>query len=308
MISNFGDGMRVEGQFLVASASKSINNLGSFYYTVELRDASGSISAKKWEVTLDDENIFVAGNVVLITGEVVKYREALQLKILKVQLVDSEHIDFASLLTPPPIPKEELIKKFNYYVNSVQDKDCKTILDYMVKKYSSKLYVYPAGVSVHHEYSSGLLVHVTSMAELGDFLAKKYEPVNRDLLITGILLHDIGKLLELEGPVVYHYSVEGKLLGHISIMVSEIRIAAAELHITSEIPLLLEHMILSHHDKPEFGSPISPLIKEALLLTYIDNLDSKMAIASKALELVEPGEFTQKIYPLDGRALYKPKK
>ena len=146
------------------------------------------------------------------------------------------------------------------------------------------------------------------MAELGDFLAKKYAPVNRDLLITGILLHDIGKIVELEGPVVYHYSTEGKLLGHISIMVAEIRMAAQELGITSETPVLLEHMVLSHHDKPEFGSPISPMIKEALLLTYIDNLDSKMAIASKALDAVEPGEFTQKIYPLDGRTLYKPKK
>ena len=308
MISNFADGMRVEGQFLVASASKSVNNLGSFYLTVELRDASGSISAKKWEVATSDEEIFVAGNVLLITGEVVKYRENLQLKILKASLVEPENIDFSTLLTPPPVPREELEKKFNDYVNSIKDPDCKKLLDYFVSKYSSQLYMYPAGVSVHHEYSSGLLMHLTSMADLGDFLAKKYAPVNRDLLITGILLHDIGKLIELEGPVVYHYSTEGKLLGHISIMVAEIRIAAKELGITSEIPMLLEHMVLSHHDKPEFGSPISPMIKEALLLTYIDNLDSKMAIAGKALDAVEPGEFTQKIYPLDGRTLYKPKK
>ena len=308
MISNFTDGMRVEGQFLVASSAKSVNNLGSFYLTVELRDASGSISAKKWEVSSLDEEIFVAGNVLLITGEVVKYREALQFKILKASLVEPENIDFSTLLTPPPVPREELEKRFFEYVNSVKDDDCKKLLDYFVNKYKSQLLIYPAGVSVHHEYSSGLLMHLTSMAELGDFLAKKYAPVNRDLLITGILLHDIGKIVELEGPVVYHYSTEGKLLGHISIMVAEIRMAAQELGLTSETPVLLEHMVLSHHDKPEFGSPISPMIKEALLLTYIDNLDSKMAIAGKALDAVNPGEFTQKIYPLDGRTLYKPKK
>ena len=308
MISNFTDGMRVEGQFLVASSAKSVNNLGSFYLTVELRDASGSISAKKWEVSSLDEEIFVAGNVLLITGEVVKYREALQFKILKASLVEPENIDFSTLLTPPPVPREELEKRFFEYVNSVKDEDCKKLLDYFVNKYKSQLLIYPAGVSVHHEYSSGLLMHLTSMAELGDFLAKKYAPVNRDLLITGILLHDIGKIVELEGPVVYHYSTEGKLLGHISIMVAEIRMAAQELGLTSETPVLLEHMVLSHHDKPEFGSPISPMIKEALLLTYIDNLDSKMAIAGKALDAVNPGEFTQKIYPLDGRTLYKPKK
>ena len=307
MISSFSDGMRVEGQFLVGNASKSINNLGSFYYTLELRDASGVIPAKKWEVTSEDEKILVAGNVVLVTGEVVKYRDALQLKVLKASLVEEEDIDFLSLLTPPPVPKDELIKKFNYYVSSVKDKDCSALLSYFINKYKDKLFVYPAGVSVHHEYSSGLLTHLTSMAELGDFLANKYQPLNRDLLITGILLHDIGKLIELEGPVVYHYSVEGKLLGHISIMTAEIREAANELHIISEIPMLLEHMVLSHHDKPEFGSPVSPMIKEALLLTMIDNMDSKMAIVTKALETVEEGEFTQKLYPLDGRSLYKHK-
>lgn len=308
MISNFADGMRVEGQFLVASSAKSVNNLGSFYLTVELRDASGSISAKKWEVSSLDEEIFVPGNVLLITGEVIKYREALQFKILKASLVEPDNIDFSTLLTPPPVPREELEKRFFEYVNSIKDEDCKKLLDYFINKYKNQLFIYPAGVSVHHEYSSGLLIHLTSMAELGDFLAKKYAPVNRDLLITGILLHDIGKLIELEGPVVYHYSTEGKLLGHISIMVAEIRIAAQELGLISETPVLLEHMVLSHHDKPEFGSPISPMIKEALLLTYIDNLDSKMAIAGKALDAVNPGEFTQKIYPLDGRTLYKPKK
>ena len=307
MISSFSDGMRIEGQFLIGNSSKSINNLGSFYYTLELRDASGSIPAKKWEVTSEDEKILVAGNVVLVTGEVVKYRDALQLKILKASLVEEEGIDFLSLLTPPPIPKDELIKRFNHYVESVKDKDCSALLSYFINKYKDKLFVYPAGVSVHHEYSSGLLTHLTSMAELGDFLATKYQPLNRDLLITGILLHDLGKLVELEGPVVYHYSVEGKLLGHISIMAALIREAANELHITSEVPMLLEHMVLSHHDKPEFGSPVSPMTKEALLLTMIDNMDSKMAIVSKALETVDEGEFTQKLYPLDGRILYKHK-
>ena len=307
MIVDLKDGMRVEEQFLVGSASKSVSNTGAFYLTLELRDASGTISGKKWEVVGNDEELFVAGNVVLISGEVVKYRDNLQLKVLKGSLVPAELIDFNSLLTPPPVPREELEKRFKNYVESIKDKDCRALLDYFINKFSSKLFIYPAGVSVHHEYSSGLLTHLTSMAELGDFLANKYQPVNRDLLITGILLHDIGKVIELEGPVVYHYTVEGKLLGHISIMVSEIRKAAEELNIKNETPLLLEHMVLSHHDKPEFGSPVPPLTKEALLLTLIDNMDSKMAIVTKALETVNPGEFTQKIYPLDGRMFYKAK-
>ena len=146
------------------------------------------------------------------------------------------------------------------------------------------------------------------MADLGVYLASYYEDVDKDVLLSGILLHDMGKTIEFEGPVVYKYSIEGKLLGHISIMVSEIRRAAEGLKITSEVPMLLEHMVLSHHGYPDFGSPVLPMTKEALLLSLIDNLDSKMVIVSKALENVNPGEFSQKVFPLDNRMIYKPKK
>ena len=145
------------------------------------------------------------------------------------------------------------------------------------------------------------------MADIGSYLADYYGDIDKDMLITGILLHDMGKTIEFEGPVIYKYSLEGKLLGHISIMVSEIRRAAEGLKITSEVPLLLEHMVLSHHGSNEFGSPILPLTKEALLLSLIDNLDSKMVFTAKALEGVNPGEFTNKLFPLDNRMMYKPK-
>jgi 3'-5' exoribonuclease len=118
----------------------------------------------------------------------------------------------------------------------------------------------------------------------------------------------MGKTIEFEGPVVYKYSIEGKLLGHITIMVSEIRRAAEGLKITSEVPMLLEHMVLSHHGQQEFGSPVMPYTKEALLLSLIDNLDSKMVIIDKALQDVEPGNFSNKVFPLDNRAFYKPLK
>ena len=200
-----------------------------------------------------------------------------------------------------------MIERFNKLVGSVKEKDCKALLEYFLKKFGNKVYEAPAASSVHHEFSSGLLMHSVSLAEHADYFAKYYPDINRDLLVTGALLHDFGKLIELEGPAVYHYTVEGKLLGHISIMCGELRIAVKELGITSEIPVLLEHMVLSHHGQLEFGSPVMPLTKEALLLSMIDNLDSKMLVLDKAYEGVAPGEFTQKIYPLDNRAFYKAK-
>ncbi len=308
MISELMDGDHVNGQFLVGNSAKCLNNAGLAYMNLELRDSSGNINAKKWEVTPDEEATLVTGNVVYIDGEVLKYKDSLQLRITSMKKVDNDDIDVAKFIKAPPVPKEELVGRFNKYVESIQNEDCRKILDYLIKRLSPRLLDYPAAVSVHHDYASGLLMHTVSMADLGDFLCKYYQDVDRDILITGILLHDMGKTIEFEGPVIYKYSLEGKLLGHISIMVSEIRRAAEGLKITSETPLLLEHMVLSHHGYPEFGSPVLPMTKEALLLSLIDNLDSKMVIVSKALEGVNPGEFSQKVFPLDNRMIYKPKK
>lgn len=308
MINEFMDGQRVNGQYLVGNVSKGTNNYGATYLSIELRDSSGSINAKKWDSTNDDEALFATGNVVYIEGETLKYKDSLQLKIISSRSVNEDEVDVSKFVKAPPIPTEELVKTFDGYVASIKDPDCAKILKYFVNKYASKLRVYPAGVTVHHEYASGLLVHLTTMAKIADFIAPIYEDINRDLLITGILLHDFGKMTELEGPVVFHYTLEGKLLGHISLMVSEIRQLAEKEGMTSEVPLLLEHMVLSHHGDPEFGSPVLPLTKEAMLLSLIDNLDSKMVITCKALETVQPGEFSARVFPLDGRMFYQPKK
>jgi len=306
LIAELVEGERVSGQFLLSNFNRGVNNLGSAYYSLELKDSSGMIVGKKWEVSSQDEQILVIGNVILVEGETLKYKDNLQLKILNIAPVDQDSVDVSRFLAKPPIPREELEKKFNDLVGSIKDEDCLKLVQYFVKKYEDKIFTHPAGVSVHHDYMSGLLMHITSMAEVATFLAKQYN-ADRDLLVTGALLHDIGKLIELEGKYTFHYSTEGKLLGHISIMVSELKNAAKELGLTSEVPLLLEHMVLSHHDKPEFGSPIPPCTKEALLLSMIDNMDSKMCIVDKALAEVAPGEFSNKVFPLDGRCLYKRK-
>ena len=307
MISEFSDGDRINGQFLISNSAKCLNNAGAAYMNLELKDSSGTINAKKWEASLEDETNLVIGSVIYLEGDVLKYKDSLQMKLLSYSVVDPKDVDVAKFVKAPPVPKEELIKRFNKYVEGIKNEDCRKILDYLIKRLSPKLFDYPAAVSVHHDYASGLLMHTVSMADIGSYLADYYGDIDKDMLITGILLHDMGKTIEFEGPVIYKYSLEGKLLGHISIMVSEIRRAAEGLKITGEVPLLLEHMVLSHHGSNEFGSPILPLTKEALLLSLIDNLDSKMVFTAKALEGVNPGEFTNKLFPLDNRMMYKPK-
>jgi 3'-5' exoribonuclease len=144
------------------------------------------------------------------------------------------------------------------------------------------------------------------MADMSMLIASYYDNVDSDMLLTGCILHDLGKVIELSGPVATKYTLEGKMIGHITIMVSEIRRVCEELQLTSETGLLLEHMVLSHHGEKDYGSPVPPLTKEAVILHFVDDLDSKMNILSKALEVTNEGEFTQRLIAMDGRAFYKP--
>lgn len=304
-VNELVDGEHIRGQFLVVNMNKGASNVGTQYLNIELRDATGSIGAKKWEILPEDENVIVPGNVIEVDGEVLKYKDNLQIKVLSVSSLDSNSIDITRFVKSAPIPLEDLKAKLKKYINEIQDEDYLKLVKYFVKKYADKLCIYPAGVAVHHEYSSGLLMHETTMLEIAEHLLPIYPEVDKDLLYAGIILHDLGKTIELEGPVIYHYTVEGKLLGHISIMNGELTKACEELNIDHEKSILIRHMILAHHGQYEFGSPVLPLTKEALLLSMIDNLDSKMVVALKALEVTKEGEFTSKIFPLDGRTLYK---
>lgn len=305
MVKDFVEGDSLLTQLLVNNVAKGVNASGSAYLNVELRDSSGAINAKKWEVSEEDEKIFVIGNIIEVGLEIINYRNALQGKIINATLLDDESVDVSKFVKQPPIPVEELTKRFNAHVASIKNEDCKKLVDHFVNKFKDKIYTHPAASSIHHEYSSGLLMHVVSMADIACSIEKMYPDISHDLLISGIILHDFGKTIELEGKVAYKYSLEGKLLGHISIMVGEIRKAAEELGISKEIATILEHMVLSHHGYLEYGSPVLPQTKEALLLSLIDNLDSKMTIVDKALEPIEKGEFSQKIFALDNRCFYK---
>ena len=304
-VNELVEGDIVETEFLIASSNKCINNMGSYYYNLELKDSTGSIQGKKWEAREEDEQIYVAGNIILAKVEVLKYKEALQAKVVQAKALSAKEVDVTRFIKSAPREKQELIDKLNYYLLSIKNPDCSKIVNYFINKDKDKIFIYPAASSIHHEYASGLLMHTVSMLEIGEFLYKKYPDVNYDLLMSGIILHDLGKTVELEGDIVFKYSLEGRLLGHISIMAAEIRKAADKLGIKGEVPLLLEHIVLSHHGQLEYGSPVLPLTKEALLVSLIDNLDSKMTIVTKALEGVEKGEFSQKVFALDNRTFYK---
>ena len=307
LLKDYVENERFSGQLLVVSALKGVTNNGLSYLTIELRDSSLQMNAKKWEVTPEDEEVFVAGNVLQIEGEIIFYKNSLQMKVLKGKLIPEEEINSEKFLKLPPRPYEDIVNEFNAYRSEVKHPDLKTIVDEILAKYMSKFLDYPAAVSIHHDYLHGLLYHTVSMLAHAKHFVNYYEDIDRELLYSAIILHDVAKCVELEGKIVFKYSLEGKLLGHIHMMAAEIRETANKHNIHSEKALLLEHLVLAHHGQLEFGSPVLPLTKEALLLSMIDNLDSKVACITKALETVKEGEWTNKIFALDNRSFYKPK-
>lgn len=307
-IKDFLEGDLIRGPLLVVNANKGVTNNGLAYMNVTLQDKTGTIEAKKWDINEVDAALLNIGNVVLIDGDVLNYRDNLQVKIRAISKVNDDEFDATRFTMASPIPLEELEKRLDSYVNSLKDKDIALLTKTLIGKYYKSYITYPAAVRNHHEFASGLLHHTVSMADLGEAIANLYPSVDRDMLIAGILLHDLGKTLELSGPIIPKYTLEGKLIGHISITHAEIQKSIEALKINSETATLLSHMVLSHHGKYEYGSPVLPLTREAYLLSVIDDLDAKMMILDKAYDQTPEGEFSTRIYAMDDRSFYKPKK
>jgi len=307
-INELKDGDHIVGQLLVTGSTKGTTDKGMNYLNVTFQDKTGTVEGKKWDATDEDLKVLSPGTLVNLEGIVNLYKNQPQIKIVAVSKVeDLNGVDLSQFQRVSPIPLETLVSKLDAYLNSFKDKDVEKVTKAVISHFYDKYITYPAAVKVHHEFGSGIIHHSITMADLADQVAKIYPQVDRDILVAGALMHDIGKTIEYENPMMPAQTVEGKLVGHISIMYAEFRKIVDELNITSEVPMLLEHMILSHHGKLEFGSPVLPCTREALLLSEIDMLDSRQMILDKALATTKPGEFTPRLWVLDDVSYYKPK-
>ncbi|MFQ6792119.1 OB-fold nucleic acid binding domain-containing protein [Thomasclavelia sp.] len=279
----------------------------STYLSITLQDKTGTIDAKLWNANPEQVEKIKAGCVVQVMGDVIRYNEDRQMKIIKIKITSSDAKEQVKFLKSAPESGQSLIDEITQYIERIDNLKLNQLVKTIFNRYVDKLSIYPAASKNHHEYVSGLAFHTCSMLRIADAICKLYPSLNKDLLFAGITLHDLGKTVELSGPVVPEYTVEGKLLGHISISQAIIKETADEMHIEGEEVVLLQHMILSHHGKNEYGSPVLPQIKEAEVLYLIDNMDARINMLEKALESVEPGSFSKRVFPLENRAFYKPK-
>lgn len=306
-ITKLQPGEQVDQFLLIKEAKKGVTTVGKPFMSLVLQDRSGDIEAKLWDTNEEHENLYRAQIIVKVGGEIHDYRGKNQLRIKQIRPVrGDEGVQISDLLPTSAIPKEELYEQLTQFFFQIQNPNISRITRHIMKKHYEDLIIFPAATKNHHDYASGLIDHVVSMLKLSSAICDLYPTLNRDLLYAGVILHDIGKVIELSGPVGTAYTVEGNLLGHISIMVNEIGLAATELKIDGEEVMLLQHLVLSHHGKEEWGSPKKPMIQEAEILHYIDNIDAKMNMLTRALDKTKPGEFTERLFPLDNRSFYKP--
>lgn len=306
-VEKLNPGDSVENFFLIHRATQGVTAQGKDYMTLFLQDKSGDIEAKLWTVSKEDMQILKPETIVWVKGDVINYRGRKQMKVNKFRLANPEDgFKTQDFVDGAPLSPDEIQENISHYILDIENANLQRITRHLLKKYQDKFFTYPAASSHHHNFASGLSYHVLTMLEIAKSLCNIYPLLNRSLLYSSIILHDLGKVRELSGPVATTYTVEGNLLGHISIASDEVAEAAKELGIDGEEVMLLRHMILAHHGKMEFGSPKLPHLKEAEILFFIDNIDAKMNMFEKAYKKTPKGQFTERIFGLEGRQFYNP--
>lgn len=301
------DGDRATLRVLLSSRNRGVTAKGAPYLSFVLQDKSGTMDAKYWNVPADALDLYQAGMIVDASGDVLSHNHQLQFRIKQLTIVD-ENVDARDFAQEGPLAVQELRTEIEERLQKMTNTTLQSLIWTIYERYQNAFYEYPAATKNHHDFVGGLATHVLGMMQLAEKICDQYALLNRDLLISGVFLHDLGKLQELSGPIVPSYTTQGRLLGHISMFQAEVAKIAADLHLEdSEEVTLLRHMILSHHGAYEFGSPVLPMIPEAEVLSLIDNLDARMNTMEKAIKATEEGTFTPRIFALENRSFYKSK-
>ena len=280
---------------------------GSEYLDAVIGDKDGEMPAKLWDYK-DNSNIFEPDMVVKIRGTVEQYNGKDQFRIAQIRPTDaSDEFDLTELVPASEISGEQLYNMIKSRVDAFENDDLRKIVTKIITDKKEKLVVYPAALRLHHAMVGGLMYHTMSILRMAEEVASIYKNVNRDLLLAGVILHDVAKTWELETSktgLVKGYTVGGELIGHLVKGAMIVNDTAKELGIDSEVVTLLEHMLISHHGVPEFGASVRPMFLEAIILSALDDLDATIFEVNSALSKTSTGEFSERQWALDNRRLY----
>lgn len=305
-ISSLETGMRYEGFLLVRSADQREGKTGGKYLDMNLTDKTGEVNCKLWDGTVAPPPV---GSVVKVRGLVQEYNGRKQLRIERMRAaVEADGVDLSRLVPCAPESPDVYLSRIEQTIDRFESDELKKITREMLRLAGDDLAWFPAAQRLHHAERTGLLHHTCSMLNTAEHIIQAYPFLHGDLLRAGVILHDLSKITEMKSdPLgnVTDYTREGLLVGHLVMGVARLNEAAKNVGVTGETVVLLEHMIISHHGIPEYGSPKPPMFPEAEVLNWIDTLDARMNEMEGIMARTPAGAFSEKIWSLD-RRLYHP--
>lgn len=306
---------QVEGLCIVKSVAIKSNVKGAPYLDFVLADAGGECAAKLWDYSPEQHGSYDADSVIKVRATINMWKDEEQLKIDRIRNLRPEEVsaaDMSELVPCAPMSGEEMFEKLYECAGTFADDDLRALTQYILRENREDLVRYPAALKLHHAVRGGLMFHTLTMLEAAQKLCgvykKLYPRLSSELVYAGIILHDVAKTKELvvgSLGLASAYSAQGQLLGHINMGAAMVERASAELMTNPETTMLVQHMLLSHHGVPEFGSPRPPMFPEAELVSQIDLIDSRMYEMFDALSGIADGGFTDRQWALDNRMLYK---
>jgi len=314
LISQLADGDEIVARYVVLECRKLLTKANQPYLKLSLGDRTGTIDGMVWEEADRWASVCTPKSVVAVRGQVSLYQNRPQLRVLDVRVIDEPTAaDLEQLIPASPRDREMMERELDARIASIRDRGLRSLLRRCIGRDSETgraFRAHPAATRNHHAYLSGLLEHTLSVAGACDRLADHYAEqgvlLDRELLITGALLHDIGKVRELDPPPGASYTTPGRLIGHIVLGMQIVAEEAAKVQgLDEERLLLVQHLIASHQGKPEWDSPREPQLLEALILHHADDLDAKMNRANTLLASAGPGGWSESDRML-GRAFFRP--
>lgn len=315
-VSDLKPGEAVTGVFLVTQKEVRQKKTGEPYLSLMLADKTGDIDSKMWDNAAEALSTFERDSYVRVKGAVQAFQNRAQLTIHRIQPVADSEVEAADFFPASTRDRDEMFRELQGWISEIGNPHIRTLLEaiFADPEIASAYRTAPAAKSVHHAWIGGLIEHVLSMCHLARYCAGHYRDrgydVDQDLLMAGVLLHDIGKISELSYSRSFGYTAQGHLLGHIVI---GLRMVEDKLRMVPDFPPklrdLLLHLVISHHGELEYGSPKVPVFLEALLLHHIDNMDARMEIMRSmvANDRLLDGLFTGYNQPMERSALKKQK-
>lgn len=308
-INDFQEGDHFTIFALIKDAQVRSTKKGDQYLAITFSDPSGELTGNLWDVNEEQIQSLQPGKVASLTGQRSSYQGRPQVNIESVRLATpNEPSEPERYVQQAPESENDIKADLRPFVMAITNPTWRKIVNHLLAKHGEAFFKSPAAKTNHHAFAGGLSYHTLSILRLAKSVIQLYPGIDESLLYAGALLHDLGKTVELSGAVGTQYTVTGKLLGHIPLIDGEICAACEELGLDyeGEELILLRHMVLSHHGRLEYGSPVRPALLEAEILHHLDELDASIMMMQSALGKTAAGEFTDRLFALDNRSFFQP--